>query len=365
MIEGPRGLPPPTGPFAVGETVLEPENIRPPDPRPHPVVHLWYPADPDFLHHGQGPLRRWRDGALRFFRRSGRAAAPELAVAPGTVRFPLLIYFPGWPGTRIENHGLLNELASHGFVVAGIVYPARMPGMPATFDEQVRELEKPMDYSSAAAYHRTVAEARERVRSRAQDAVAVLDALARMDQAGGSNRLSHRLDLDRAGILGFSLGGAVAAEASTIDPRLRAVVNIDGRHWNRALASGVSQPYMFIGEELLQPSDADLAATNPERRYNAILDRFDYAQLARNLKRHGGIQVVVSGTEHLNFTDHALRSRTRRFQGGMRIDPRRAYDIQNAYILAFFKQWLDRQPSPMLKDGAQPFPEARIQVWPP
>jgi len=305
------------------------------------LVRIWYPAE------GNARPARSRQDWRQALRRVAGIAHPdsaphELPIADGTARFPLLIYFPGWPGTRIENYGLINELASQGFIVAGVLYPA--------------ESDEPMDYSSEAAYRRTQQVGTARVHSRASDAIALIDCLARLagDRAAP---LAVRIDLSRIGIVGFSLGGAVAAEASTLDPRIRAVVNIDGRHWGRALERGVSQPYLFIGEELLLPTEAQLKSKDPNLRFNAIEDHHDYSQLAINLRRHGGMQVVVSGALHAHFTDGAARA--------WRTAGRRVLEILHAYVPAFFRQTLRSEPSPLLLPGAQPFAEARLQVWTP
>ena len=225
-----------------------------------------------------------------------------------------------------------------------------------------------MDYTSEAAYHLTVARATERVRLRARDAVSLLEGLYRIEAAPVASlapmqQISQRLDLSRAAIIGFSLGGAVAAEASTLEPRFRAVVNMDGRHWGTALERGVSQPYLFIGEELSMPGDADLQSRNPHRRYNALLDHNDYTQLATNLKRNGGIRVVIAGARHLDFSDRTFAGRFRRLLSSRRIEPRRAMHIVNSYIIAFLEMSLLDKASPLLSSGAQPFPEARLYAW--
>ncbi len=369
---GPRPLV--TGPFAVGVTRpdfesqwIESHSTE----RQHvsgspirPFVQVWYPADPDARAAGNAG-HGWR--ALRRVAGNRRdIAARDLPFAAGSARYPLLIYFPGWPGTQIENYGLINELASHGFIVAGVVYPARGPNLsPAAFHRQVTALEQPMDYSSEAAYRRTQAEGTARVRARSSDAVTLLDVMARVDGARATP-LARRVDLDRIGIVGFSLGGAVAAQASTLDPRFAAVVNIDGRHWDRALERGVSQPYLFIGEELRMPTEADLAATDPNRRYHAIEDQRDYSQLALNLRRHGGMQVVVPGARHAHFTDGGGQSRLRRLtHAGERSAARRVLEILHAYVPAFFRRILKSEPAPLLLSGARPFAHAHLQVWEP
>ncbi len=295
-----------------------------------PSVHLWYPAQIDLPGGGES--------------------------------FPLLIYYPGWQGMEIENHALIGNLASHGYVVAGVTYPLKTREMSADdFTRLVRHLDEPMDHSSEAAYRRTVRIATSRVERRARDAIAIVDELARRRDA--DEAFARRLDFDRVGIFGFSLGGAVAAEAATYDRRFRAAVNIDGRHWGRALETGVSQPYLFIGQELRQPGAAQLESMDAEIRYNALLNRYDYAQLAAHMRRHGGTHVTVMGAEHLSFTDRPRRTRLRRLLRHGRISAKQAAHILNVYTLAFFEQTLRAVPSDLLASGATPLKRTRIEVW--
>lgn len=321
-------------------------SAAPTPERPHPAVHLWYPLDAG----AQGPATV--------------AAAPIASAAStlgaGSGPFPLLLYLPGWAGTCIENTALLAHLAGHGYVVAGMHYPLRA-GLPAeALARCLRELEAPMDYGSEAAYRETVRRATARVDARAADATALLDGFARM--AESHPLLAGRLDLDRVGILGFSLGGAVAAEAATRDARFRAVVNIDGRHWNQALLEGVRQPYLFIGEELHEPTAADLAARAPERRYNAMLDRHDYAQLAKNLRRHGGIHVTVRGADHMDFTDLPRRRRLLRLLH--RPAAKRTAPLLRRCTVDFFEAVFRGTRSGFLTPGSTPYRGARIEIFP-
>jgi dienelactone hydrolase len=361
-------FPLPSGPFAVGEMSVAPEPLALPrqhanDSQPPvlPLTYLWYPAAVS------GRSRAFPDLLARLQRRGhANSAVVGSPMIPGATRFPVLLYFPGWPGTEIDNYSLICELVSHGFVVAGLVYPARMSGIPeSTYEKQVRDLEGGMLYTSEAAYLNTVREANARVQLRAHDAVAVLDYLTRLDAGSPSGQFAGRLDVKNAGIIGFSLGGAVAAETAVIDSRIRAVVNMDGRAWGAALHQGVARPYLFLGEELLIPTAEDLASSNPDRRYNAILDQVDYAQLASNLKRHGGVQVTVLKTEHLDFTDRAQRWTRRRLLGLKPISPQRAMLITSSYVLAFFQNTLAGRAAPLLTTVPSPFPEVRIQVFPP
>jgi pimeloyl-ACP methyl ester carboxylesterase len=172
------------------------------------------------------------------------------------------------------------------------------------------------------------------------------------------------LDTQHAGALGFSFGGAVAAEASLLDPRIRAAVNLDGRHYGDALERGVNKPYLFICEELLIPTEADLTSTDPATRYEARLDRIDYSQLDANLRARGGVRVTIPGVTHMNFTDVPLRSPLRRFSGGGTVDARRVQEIIRTYVVEFFSRYTVPGQTPALNADWPQFREARLETWP-
>jgi dienelactone hydrolase len=345
--------PAPHGPFTVGLTTIPVTVQRPPDTGSHelqaqPRVQLWYPAQAQ----GQtGLISRFAARTAAQFRAVPAAPASlDAPVAQAGKTFPLVIYFDGWPEDKTQNITLIRELASRGFAVAAVTYPG---------------IDRPMvDYSSEAGFEHSVQLDHARARLHAGDAIAVLDMLSTLAGEPG-NRFAQRLDTQHAAMLGFSFGGAVAAEASRLDPRIQAAVNLDGRHWGDALERGVAKPYLFICEELVMPTEADLASADPMTRYEARLDRVDFSQLDANLQARGGVRVTIVGTAHLNFTDIPLRSPLRRFNGGGSIDARRAREIINTYVVEFFSRYVvpGRRPPPL--ESAWPhFPEVRLESWP-
>jgi dienelactone hydrolase len=350
-------IPSPAGPSLVGVTSLRPitrsgptQPGRDPEFVSAPRVQLWYPAAPRSLGQRVHDFLQARLTA-RLKRTDSVPAALEAAPEPGIVRWPVVVYFGGWPEDSLQNRSLICELVSRGFAVASLYYP-NQPSRPL------------LEYSSDAAFKRTVELDHARVRTFARDASATLDELTRLDHGGPDRRFAHRLRLQPAGILGYSFGGAVAAQATRMDPRFQAAVNLDGRHWAEGLQSGVSVAYLFVGEELLMPTAAMLTSSDPETRYEAQMDQVDYTRLAANLRANGGIQVTIDGTEHLNFSDDVLRSPLRRFNGGGAIDARRGLLIVNTLVVEFFGQHLAQRPAPRLTANPRPFPEARADYWP-
>jgi dienelactone hydrolase len=361
----------PHGPFKVGVTTVPVVVSRPPEAteaelKAGPLVRLWYPAAPSVPESQSARLKEFlrQRIAARFHAAPLARAVPDSAVASNTSRFPVVIYFDGWPEDQINNVNLIVELVSHGFAVASAQYPARPPGTSDAADASLRAaLARDMvGYSSDAAFRRSVDLNNARARIHARDAISILDALAKLD-ADGSSRFAHRLDTQHAGTLGFSFGGALAGEASRLDPRIRAVVNMDGRHWGDVLYKGVERPYMLIGEVLPMPTAADLNSPKGYIRYEAMLDQVDFPNQEANMKALGGIHVTIAGTAHLNFTDLALRSPLRRFSDGGSIDARRAQQIIQTFVVEFFSRYLLAAQPPPLTTGWPQFPEVHVETW--
>jgi dienelactone hydrolase len=311
--------------------------------------------------------------------------------------FPVLLYFSSWSGTTIDNRLLIEDLASRGFVVAAIRYPARTPGLG---DEEFRRLqsalEQPMDLSSEDAFQAFMQHADARVRTRAEDASQVLDALTHLAQGTSPLSPTHtsaepatdslpsppttdwtqRLNLEHVGIFGFSLGGAVAAQAAWRDQRFQAVINIDGWHFADAAISGVKAPYLLISDGSPLPTATDLVARDPQRRYSSQLTDKDYRNSLSNLQRNGGFYLTINNTHHESLTDAAIQMPVRVLRRPF--NPGRGLQVLHAYVDAFFDATLqaDSQTKPGIAEpvaqdrkanlfdpGNTQFPEARLRVW--
>jgi hypothetical protein len=281
-------------------------------------------------------------------------------------KFPVLIYFAGLPSTGIQNFALIRELVSHGFVIATAIYPAILPGMSEKDHEQaLKILERPLDYSSAAAAETSTRFFDARARSNAHDASMVLDIVSGLDTNDPTGRFTNRLDLDRAGVFGFPFGGATAAEARRVDSRFKAALNMGGWHFGGAAEQGVPWPYLFMMDDEWMISPNNRAETDP-LYYAAAKDLYDYNHTLKNLERNGGLFIACDGLAHLNFTEGPLRSPIRRLsRGGGTIDARRAIRIVNTYVYAFFNEFLNGKPSPLLITEDPEFPEVHIRRWSP
>ncbi len=186
----------------------------------------------------------------------------------------------------------------------------------------------PMDFAARQAV--TAA----RIAERVTDVRFVLDQLEAL-AAAGEHPLAGRLDLERVGILGHSLGGITAAQACAADARLRACLNLDGVQAGGPFGAEAepalpAQPFMFITKE---------AGLNP--RGEAL-----WGQLAGPAYLH-----VVAGAAHDDFTDGPALTPT--LWPGPGAAERVLAEVRG-YTAAFMDSSLRGEPSALLAESRYP-----------
>ena len=263
-------------------------------------------------------------------------------------RFPVLVYVNGWGGSRWENTALMQELASHGYVVAASDQPT------GVFDGV--DLSGSFDTSSPAAWQRTLDIAKVKLSAQVNVAGRVLDRLVALDEEHG-HPFAGRLDMTRAGIVGFSFGGATAAEAAA-DPRFRGVVNIDGLLFGSAKQHGVAAPYLELSDDKTPTEARDHSPTLAPRTLAQV--QAEDARLTRtNIAINGGMLLTVRRALHANFSDYPLLMPLRYFTGAGPIDPLCAARVMGIWIVGFFEHALNGKPLPQ----SSTTPEAIVEVW--
>lgn len=367
-------FPNPTGPYAVGTEIRQlvdwnrKETLGGVPGRPRELmIQIWYPAkvpsEAKPMHYipDERLVRSWRDSHLTSVRTHSFLNAP---VAPAAPPFPVVIFSPSWQGERNQNTFQVEELASHGFVVVGIdhTYSTSVTLFP---DGRVVRT-PPMafrDLSSEEALRGSFQLSEKLIHIRARDIEFVAGKLNHLGSAGSPDLLDGRLDLDRAGVFGFSFGGGAAAQACWMDKHFKAGIDMAGAMFGEAATSGIEQPFLFFDEGDDVPW-ADFKSSNPVKRRYAGAEKRDFDVENNALEKHGGYRVRILGTEHINFTDTALFSPVRYLSGAGRIDPRRAMHVINAYTLAFFEKYLNGEREPLLEGPSPEFPEVRFQRMP-
>ncbi|TDC25162.1 alpha/beta hydrolase [Streptomyces sp. 8K308] len=239
---------------------------------------------------------------------------------------PLVVLSPGFGMPRATLTGLAEELASRGYVVAGIGHNHEADGI--TFpDGRTTDCVVCDDPDHAA-----VGEAR------AADVSLVLDELTGASPAWEHGEL---IDADRVAMVGHSAGGYSTIPTLLSDPRVRAAVNMDG-NFRYPNDIPVDRPVLMWGQPSHVPG-------GPDPTWDET-----WAELT-GWKRW----LSVDGTEHLSFTDVAplgdqLGIPVQELAGD------RADALTRAYVTAFLDHHLRGWHARLLDGPSACCPEVRF-----
>ncbi|MFD1540570.1 alpha/beta hydrolase family protein [Nonomuraea guangzhouensis] len=342
---GPATLPAPTGAHPVGTTALYLKDTSRPDPWNLDVnarelkVTLWYPTE---QRDGQrAPYVTPKESALILKGLRTAAGVPSDTLSktrtnaiedaePAGRKLPLVVLSPGFTKPMSTLTSLAEDLASRGYVVAGIdhTYESYATTFP---DGRVAEC-LACDSDTDPGFGTGVAQIR------AADVSFVLDQLP--SKWDGSDRI----DRSRIAMVGQSIGGASAMAAMVKDSRVRAGIDMDGTTYARIPKSGFTRPFMFLGSPPHVPGGGDNS-------------------WARDWKLLTGWKrwLVLTGAEHASFTDGPLLS------GALGIKPlpdalsaARSVELTRTYVAAFLDQHLKAQRQPLLDKPSSRYPEVKF-----
>ncbi|MBX9792525.1 MAG: hypothetical protein K2Y37_26790 [Pirellulales bacterium] len=351
-------LPAPAGPFKTGRTSFhwqdaardELETSAADDKR-ELMVHLFYPADADatgeravYVPDADAMRGPWNPEQLARITALRAYSLESPPPAAGDARFPVAIFSPGGGMKGLTYHVLLEDLASHGWVVAAIdpPYNARAVRLP---DGRVLGGLKPAEKGwpepkSPEDFQRFYIE---RIGHWARDVSFVIDRLVELD--AGDGPLARRLDLARGvGACGHSRGGQAASAVRVVDERVRGGINLDGTTPYAVLpikpdAGSGAQPFLWIQQQLPPPpSDEQLKRAGRTRaEYDAEVEKL-LSGWRRQLGEitEGALRVTLArqGLTHIDFSDEPF------WDGNMTADSRpgklQTIAETRAWILAFF-----------------------------
>jgi dienelactone hydrolase len=264
------------------------------------------------------------------------AGAP---VAAG--RFPLVVLEPGMGLAAPQFSTLAEDLASHGYVVAGVT---------PTYSANVTVLDgHPVGRTTAGNPPDTSrADGDRLVPVWAADARFVA---GRMTGTGGS--LAGHVDASRVAYVGHSFGGAASLQACHDDRRCAGAVDLDGTPYGTVVATGLAAPVMLLGT----PGDCLAGACHPTDAVQRDIDTS--SRSLRAASTGPGFRYEIAGAEHFNFTDYGAYYIPAPLHGLAQLGPidgDRALVVVSACVTAFADHVLRGGPPP---HPDHRYPEAR------
>lgn len=370
-------LPVPSGPFGIGRVGYE--WIDPSRPDTYSanhdahrdlMVYLWYPTPrTDTRRTGLYlPGAKQMDADPEVQRRVGDEfgdgwrlivsgdlvshAVENAPVAKSPKHFPVVVFSHGLGSIGFAYTSLIEDLVSHGYVVASIehTYTAMAVVFPDGRVVTPHQEADPAGLTPEQRFQRMQASAGLTITEGARDVVFVLSKMTEMNgQNSHDFALSGRLDVNRVAAMGHSSGGAFATLACQMDQRFKACVSLDGALPPVAAfpeyGKGFTQPVLLLEiDHSGQPKGFDAAQ---EAEYMKKKE----AQL--NVCPIGSYDVVLksAGLIHGSFSDVPLL-----FANGKKTETEEAlYNLRatQAFTRSFLDKYLNHETGGLLNDPSK------------
>lgn len=268
------------------------------------------------------------------------------SAAEDTDSFPLVVFSHGAFGFRGSNLSTFEDLASNGYVVCSIDHSyhsffARHTDGSSTL-VNLDFLNDAVNitngaYDEKTAYDKT----HEWLALRAADMNFVLDEFLHNESGKIPEDVFARIDPDKIGLSGHSLGGATAAQLGRERPDVDAVAVLDGTMFGEEVAFE-NGSVVLTGNSYPVPL---LNLYNEDHYEEARQLGTAYDNLSASAHAVEAHDVVIHGSGHLNFTNLPLFSPAlARMLGTGQVDSRYGIETMNQIVLEFFNH--------TLKDGA-------------
>jgi len=354
-------LPEPTGDYNVGtETVyvktdLDETITDDPNDKREFVYKLWYPSDADISNKKRDPyidqtsragfaLKYGLPGsALNYLDRVKTHVYRDIPVGSG--KFPVLIFSHGYGSKATGYYALLTELASQGYIIInmnhtfeslGVTFP---DGRSAYFDYSYQgkisfgsmDVVQPVidAFKNNLPYNDRHPIVRKAVKEYfegnietrwAADMIYTLDLL---DNWNSEGVLEGKIDMDKIGVIGHSVGGGSVGKVAIHDKRVKAAVNLDGIQWGNMIDNTYQIPYLYVSADW--PEDHE--DINSHVYINKSTDYFYETKLLK------------SG--HPNFMDIPFMIPVNSLAGTGEIDADQGIKIVTDLVTSFFDRHLN------------------------
>ncbi|OFY68598.1 MAG: hypothetical protein A2V64_11000 [Bacteroidetes bacterium RBG_13_43_22] len=335
------------------------------------TVKAWYPADrqfdpePYFLETEANFAIKYLQFPL-MYKDLKTNSVRDMPVSTQENKYPVLIFSHGLGEHYSQNTILMEELASHGYIVFSIAhhYECKFSSYPDgrliyidMSNPRLQKIIKENMNGYAMGHFEKLENAvndeeRERVfremsmampiiltespKHWAGDIAFLIDQLIIINE--GDNRFQNKLDLDRIGVFGMSLGGLATSVVCSMDRRIKAGVNMDGAFPIASIHGKYQIPFMYLNS----------------KRYLGC------GPLFTGQSTHDCYSLTIKGSDHYNFTDYSIYPipMVRILLGP--IDGNRTIEIMNVIIPAFFDKYLKEKQEIDVIEKAKAYSEIEI-----
>jgi predicted dienelactone hydrolase len=363
-------LPAPTGVYKVGRDTYDwtdEARLNPYAPvagtKQELAVWIWYPAKVT-------PPSQAAEYLPAYWRRAleqhqgfvlGRLLSRDLSrvrshswsgadVSPQESMYPVVVLRAGGGALSTDYTSLAEDLASHGHVVVSLDAPYRTV-ITAFPDGRVftRNTQSDFDSMPYAAGEKAATQA---MGVWIEDVKFVLLQLQELNAKDPSGRFKGKLDLQRVGIVGHSLGGATAAQFCHDDAQCKAGIDIDGIPFGSVVQESMHQPFFFVLSDHRKESGPEPPLV--EGKMGSIFSK---------LPADTRWQAMIDGANHFTFSDQMFTKSPVMIMALQTIgvmgplEKRRGITIAGDCVHSFFDVYLKGAPTSQLKALPSRYPE--------
>lgn len=273
---------------------------------------------------------------------------PNADIAKSEQLFPVVLFNPGFYfGLAGLYTGMMEELASQGYIVCSINHPYEQPYIKFPDGEEIYLKKKRAQWSYMQLvvanwfqwkkrdtpekkeevtryYHKMLRRFEKIVNLWVDDSRFFIDYLEDAKVKNIGNMVIQNMDLNAIGAFGQSVGGSVIGELCVQDKRVKAGINLDCFQFGNAIDHPIEQPFMLI-----------------ESDYNTDWNLGNTVNFRDNTGDFAFLRFPKSS--HFVFSDGAIlpypdRDNAVRMIGD--IDGPLVFDYINFYMVEFFNQYL-------------------------
>jgi dienelactone hydrolase len=349
-------LPTPTGPFAVGRAIYDwtdADGLDPLAPAPNTkrelLVWVWYPAERrssnkvvDYLPQQlREQVARQNGFAMTQLFTRDRAkvqanALHDADISPRQPTYPLVIMRAGGSLEVWNYSALAEDLASFGYVVAGVDAPYRAITVVFPDGRVIHRLPQnnPESCLDKRGTERDACIGRI-LNAWTSDIRFVIDRFGKLQASESAGKFAGRVNTAHVGIFGHSFGGAQTAQFCSDDARCQAGVDIDGEIEGPVIHNGLRQPFMILlsDHDREQDPDKEEILANLRGLYDTAPDG------KREFLWIRGANHYLFGEGGALIRNHIVIRALRMF-GIVRIDPRQQLAATSYCLRQFFDRFL-------------------------
>lgn len=390
-------LPKPTGNYDVGIHYFHLIDENRQDPfldyisnKRELMVKVYYPAKKDnskpfdrYFHNSSQLLKAFASGyhmpefMFSHLKLINTNSKENLQVADKEQSYPVILFSHGAGTTMEVQTSQCEDLASQGYIVAAIDH-AYVSWATIFPDRVVTAQEAKTDFK--------VADPAETITQiMADDSKFVIDSLVKINEGHIDSNLKGRLNIDKIGAIGHSVGGAVAYNLAINDSRIKAAVDLDGivfvtpkneREDMAPFLMIANDKYHIQGIQSREPLIKKFENMTEEDQKIAIsmygsegLYKEAYQKATQNITglaevlKSSGNLFTIEGSDHMKFTDLGFFIGFKQFREligiGGNTTPTRCLEITKSVTVTFFNKHLKSGGKDTLQSQLNKYPELK------